>query len=82
MKTLAIIRQRDRSKCLFRIYIPIRAILPAQKLGIDTFRLKMSTEIYEYEENTIPPLDLIQKKEVAEYVAVRYNSPFAAIGAK
>ncbi len=52
-------------------------ILPAQKLGIDTFRLKMSTEIYEYEENTIPPSDLMKRKEVAEYVAVKYNSPFA-----
>lgn len=52
-------------------------ILPAGKLGIDTFRLKMSTEIYEYEENTIPPSDLQQRTRVAEYVAVQYNSPFS-----
>jgi len=51
-------------------------ILPAGKLGIDTFRLKMSTEIYEYEENTIPPADLQQRTRVAEYVAKEYNSPF------
>lgn len=51
-------------------------VLPAQKLGIDTFRLKMSTEIYEYEENTIPPEDLQQRTRVAEYVAETYNSPF------
>lgn len=51
-------------------------ILPAGKLGIDTFRLKMSTEIYEYEENTIPPADLQQRTQVAEYVAETYNSPF------
>lgn len=51
-------------------------ILPAGKLGIDTFRLKMSTEIYEYEENTIPPQDLQQRTRVAEYVAEVYNSPF------
>lgn len=51
-------------------------ILPSGKLGIDSFRLKMSTEIYEYEENTIPPEDLAQRTKVAEYVAERYNSPF------
>ena len=51
-------------------------ILPAGKLGIDTFRLKMSTEIYEYEENTIPPAELQQRTRVAEYVAEAYNSPF------
>lgn len=51
-------------------------ILPAGKLGIDTFRLKMSTEIYEYEENTIPPAELQQRTQVAEYVADAYNSPF------
>ena len=51
-------------------------ILPAEKLGIDTFRLKMSTEIYEYEENTIAPADLQQRTEVAKYVAEKYNSPF------
>lgn len=53
-------------------------ILPAGKLGIDTFRLKMSTEIYEYEENTIPPADLQARTQVAEYVAEKYNSPFPA----
>lgn len=51
-------------------------IIPSEKLGIDTFRLKMSTEIYEYEENTIPPTDLQQRTRVAEYVAEKYNSPF------
>ena len=51
-------------------------ILPAGKLGIDTFRLKMSTEIYEYEENPIPPTDLQQRTRVAEYVAEKYNRPF------
>lgn len=51
-------------------------ILPSGKLGIDTFRLKMSTEIYEYEENTIPPADLQLRTQVAEYVAETYNSPF------
>ena len=53
-------------------------ILPAGKLGIDTFRLKMSTEIYEYEENIIPPAELGQRTRVAEYVAKAYNSPFYA----
>ena len=51
-------------------------IIPSEKLGIDIFRLKMSTEIYEYEENTIPPTDLQQRTRVAEYVAEKYNSPF------
>ena len=51
-------------------------ILPSGKLGIDSFRLKMSTEIYEYEENTIPPEDLAERTQVAKYVAERYNSPF------
>jgi len=51
-------------------------IIPSEKLGIDTFRLKMSTEIYEYEENTIPPTDLQQRTRVAEYVVEKYNSPF------
>lgn len=53
-------------------------ITPAGKLGIDTFRLKMSTEIYEYEENAVPPADLQQRTRVAEYVAEKYNSPFCA----
>lgn len=52
-------------------------ILPSGKLGIDSFRVKMSTEIYEYEENTIPPEDLAERTEVAKYVAERYNSPFS-----
>lgn len=51
-------------------------ILPAEKLGIDTFRLKMSIEIYEQAENTTPPEDLQQRTRVAEYVARQYNSPF------
>ena len=51
-------------------------IIPSGKLGIDSFRLKMSTEIYEYVENTIPPQDLQERSRVAEYVAERYNSPF------
>lgn len=51
-------------------------IFPSGKLGIDSFRLKMSTEIYEYEENTIPPADLAERTQVAEYVAEKYNSPF------
>ena len=51
-------------------------ILPSGQLGIDSFRLKMSTEIYEYEENTIPPADLAERTRVAEYVAEKYNSPF------
>ena len=51
-------------------------ILPAEKLGIDTFRLKMSSEIYEQQERTTPPQDLQERTRVAEYVAVRYNSPF------
>lgn len=53
-------------------------IIPSGKLGIDSFRLKMSTEIYEYEENTIPPTDLAERTRVAEYVAEKYNSPFFA----
>ena len=53
-------------------------IVPSGKLGIDSFRLKMSTEIYEYEENTIPPADLAERTRVAEYVAEKYNSPFFA----
>lgn len=53
-------------------------ILPSGQLGIDSFRLKMSTEIYEYEENTIPPADLAERTRVAEYVAEKYNSPFFA----
>ena len=51
-------------------------ILPAGKLGIDTFRLKMSTEIYEEVENTTAPEDLQERTRVAEYVAEKYNSPF------
>lgn len=51
-------------------------IIPSGKLGIDSFRLKMSTEIYEYEENTIPPQELQARSRVAEYVAEKYNSPF------
>ena len=51
-------------------------ILPSGKLGIDSFRLKMSTEIYEYQENIIPPQDLQERTRVAEYVAANYNSPF------
>lgn len=51
-------------------------IWPAQKLGIDTFRLKMSTEIYEQAENAVPPDDLDERTRVARYVAQRYNSPF------
>ncbi len=51
-------------------------ILPAGKLGIDTFRLKMSTEIYERQESVLAPTDLQERTRVAEYVAVRYNSPF------
>ena len=51
-------------------------IIPSGKLGIDSFRLKMSTEIYEYEENIIPPTDLQERTKVAEYVAAHYNSPF------
>lgn len=53
-------------------------ILPSGKLGIDSFRLKMSTEIYEYEENTVPPADLQDRTRVAKYVAEAYNSPFPA----
>ncbi len=51
-------------------------IIPSGHLGIDSFRLKMSTEIYEYQENTIAPADLEERTRVAEYVAKRYNSPF------
>ena len=51
-------------------------IIPAGKLGIDTFRLKMSTEIYEQAENAVPPEDLAERTRVAEYVAETYNSPF------
>jgi len=55
-------------------------IIPSGKLGIDSFRLKMSTEIYEFVENTIPPEDLHARIRVAEYVAKKYNSPFRAEG--
>ena len=55
-------------------------IIPARKLGIDTFRLRMSTEIYEHEEGAIPPADLHQRTLVAEYVAEKYNSPFYKTG--
>ena len=51
-------------------------ILPAGKLGIDTIRLRMSSEIYEQVEGTTPPSDLQARCRVAEYVAQRYNSPF------
>lgn len=51
-------------------------ICPACKLGIDTFRLSVSTEIYEHTENKIVPEDLYQRTSVAEYVAKKYNSPF------
>ncbi len=51
-------------------------IIPSGKLGIDSFRLKMSTEIYEFVENTIPPQDLQERTRAAEYVAKHYNSPF------
>lgn len=51
-------------------------IIPSGQLEIDSFRLKMSTEIYEYEENIIPPTDLAERTRVAEYVAAHYNSPF------
>ena len=51
-------------------------ILPARKLGIDTFRLKMSTEIYEQAEQAVPPEDLDERTRVAKYVAQRYNCPF------
>jgi predicted HAD superfamily hydrolase len=51
-------------------------IIPSGKLGIDSFRLKMSTEIYEYQENTIAPDDLQERTVVAQYVAAHYNSPF------
>ena len=51
-------------------------ILPAQRLGIDTFRLKMSTEIYEQAEGAVPPENLDERTRVAQYVAQRYNSPF------
>ena len=52
-------------------------IIPSGKLGIDSFRLKMSTEIYEFVENTIPPQDLQARTRAAEYVAKHYNSPFS-----
>ena len=52
-------------------------IFPARKLGIDTFRLKMSSEIYEHTENTIAPADLFQRTQIAEYIAEEYNSPFS-----
>jgi len=51
-------------------------VIPSGALGIDSFRLKMSTEIYEYEENVIPPTDLQERTRVAAYVAAHYNSPF------
>lgn len=51
-------------------------IYPAGKLGIDTFRLKMSTEIYEDLEKTVAPADLQARTKAAEYVAAHYNSPF------
>lgn len=55
-------------------------IIPSGKVGIDSFRLKMSTEIYEFVENTIPPENLQDRIRVAEYVAKNYNSPFFAEG--
>lgn len=51
-------------------------VIPSGKLGIDSFRLKMSTEIYEYQENIIAPADLQERTRIAQYVAERYNSPF------
>ncbi len=51
-------------------------IIPSGALGIDSFRLKMSTEIYEYRENTIAPAGLQERTRVAKYVAEHYNSPF------
>ncbi len=51
-------------------------IYPARKLGIDTFQLKMSTEIYEQAEKASAPSDLCQRTQIAQYVAEKYNSPF------
>lgn len=51
-------------------------ICPARRLGIDTFKLSISTEIYEHTENAMAPEDLYQRTLVAEYVAKKYNSPF------
>lgn len=51
-------------------------IYPAQKVGIDTFQLKMASEIYEHVENVSAPENLHERTIVAQYIAEKYNSPF------
>lgn len=70
------LQELDEGRCLHIGDSLVCDILPAGKLGIDTFRLKMSTEIYEQAEGAVPPENLDERTRVAQYVAQRYNSPF------
>lgn len=51
-------------------------IAPSAKLGIDSFRLKMSSEIWE-ETGNKPSKDLETRTEQAKYIAKELNSPFS-----
>lgn len=50
-------------------------IEPSGKVGIDSFRLLMSTEIYE-QTGKKPSFDFAERKSQAELIAREYNSPF------
>lgn len=50
-------------------------IAPSKKLGIDSFRLKTSAEIYESVGGN-PSNDFSERKKQAEIIADKYNSPF------
>ena len=50
-------------------------IEPSAKLGIDSFRLMMSSEIWE-EKGGKPSEDFVERREQAKYIAKEYNSPF------
>ena len=51
-------------------------IAPSAKLGIDSFRLKMSSEIWE-EAGNKPSEELETRTEQAQYIAKELNSPFS-----
>lgn len=53
-------------------------IEPSAKVGIDSFRLMMSIERYEQDGQT-PSQDYRERKQQAEYVATKYNSPFTNV---
>ena len=53
-------------------------IAPSKKIGIDSFRLKTSAEIYE-STGLKPSSDFSERKKQAEFIADEYNSPFAIV---